>query len=196
MNGIKGCAVVIVLLSPDSLGRVWINFEAGVGVGADVTVIPAVVHGLERGDVRHPLTSLHIRSLQTLDDAHAVMNDISAKLGSLRHVMVDANAFLALASRPTEGSGWVGIELQPGVFLAVNGPFQKLDKIEDQTYMDTHGETLRRAGFIPHLANRFHMEPSIAAGNKKVFVTDKKTYRAEITSYDTILTAKRENGGR
>jgi hypothetical protein len=50
--------VVIVLLSPDSLERRWINFEAGVGVGAEATVIPVVMHGLVRGDVGHPLTSL------------------------------------------------------------------------------------------------------------------------------------------
>ena len=130
VKGIKGCVVIIVLLSPDSLSRPWINFEAGLGVGADVTVIPAVVHGLERGEVGHPLTSLHIRSLQTLSDVHAVMNDVGAKIGILHPVMVDANALLALASRPTEGSGWVGVECQPGIFLAVDGPFQKLPKLK------------------------------------------------------------------
>ena len=192
VNGIKGCAVVIVLLSPDSLGRPWINFEAGVGVGAAVPVIPAVVHGLERGDVGHPLTSLHIRSLQTLSDIHAVMNDVGTNIGILQHAMVDANALLALASQPTEGRGWVGVEAQPGVFLAVDGPFQKLPKIEDQTYIDTYAIALRRAGFVPHLADRLHLAPSLGAGNKIVFLTDKKNYRAQITRYDAILTAKRE----
>jgi hypothetical protein len=190
VQGIRASAVVIVLLSPDSVERKWINFEAGVGVGANVTVIPALIHGLTVGRVGHPLTSLHIRSLETQKDVNAVMNDVGAKIGCVPKALIDASGFLAVASQATEGTGWLGVEYQPGIFLAVDGPFQKLQKIEDQAFMQGYADALRKAGFIPHMANRYHMGPSVAAGNKKVFVTDKKTYRAEITDYDTILTAK------
>ena len=43
VEGVRSSSVIIVLSSPDSLGGRWINFEAGVGVGADSTVIPVVV---------------------------------------------------------------------------------------------------------------------------------------------------------
>lgn len=79
VNGLKSSDVIIVLLSPDSLDRRWINFEAGVGVGADATVIPVVVHLLNKGDVGHPLTSLQIRSLQSLEEAHARFSGTSAR---------------------------------------------------------------------------------------------------------------------
>jgi len=48
IKGLNTAAVVIVLLSPASNDRRWINFEAGVGVGAGATVIPVVVHGQQR----------------------------------------------------------------------------------------------------------------------------------------------------
>jgi hypothetical protein len=41
------------------------------------------------------------------------------------------------------------------------------------------------------MANRNHMAPSLSAGHKVVYMTDEMTYRAEITSFDTILVAKR-----
>ena len=71
-------------LLPDSVDGRWINFEAGVGVGANGTVIPVVIHGLERGEVGHPLSSLQIRSLQTLKDADALIRDVGNKLGRIR----------------------------------------------------------------------------------------------------------------
>lgn len=193
VEGIKNSAVVIVLLSPSSVDRRWINFEAGIGVGADVLVIPAVVHGLERGEVRHPLTSLHIRSLQTLEDVHAVMKDVGAKIRCIEKAMADANALIALATEPTTGSGWVGVEWN-GQFLAVDGPVLKLHKIDDQTFVESYADALRKGGFRPHMANRYDMQRSLSAGHKVVHLTDKKTYRAEITNIDMILVARRETG--
>lgn len=187
--GVKNCAVIIVILSPDSLARPWINFEAGVGIGADTTVIPVVAHGLERSAVGQPLTSPHIRSLQTVADVYAVMNDIAEKIGVVPKAMNNANALVSTASEPTPGSGWMGVEWQ-GSFLAVAGPVFKLRKIDDQVHVDTIDEALKKGGYIPRLANRNYMGPTISAGYTVVHLTDKKTYYADITSYDAILTAK------
>jgi hypothetical protein len=57
-------------------------------VGANVTVIPALIHGLTVGRVGHPLTSLHIRSLETQKDVNAVMNDVGAKIGCVPKALI------------------------------------------------------------------------------------------------------------
>jgi hypothetical protein len=189
VNGLKSSSVIVVLLSPDSLERRWINFEAGVGVGANATVIPVLVHLLEKGEVGHPLTSLQIRSLQSLEDAHALLRDIGGKIGRIPKV-VDCDPLVTFATQRMAGSGWVGVDWQ-GSFLAVEGPVLKLRKIDDQAYVETISDALKKGGFTPHLANRNYIGPSLAAGNKIVYLTDKKTYRAQITQLDVVLTAKR-----
>ena len=126
MNGLKSSAVIVALLSPDSLERWWVNFEAGVGAGANATVIPVVVHLLEKSEVGHPLTSLQIRSLQSLEDAHALLRDIGGKSGRTPKV-VDCDPLVTFAIQRMAGSGWVGIDWQ-GSFLAVEGPVLKLPK--------------------------------------------------------------------
>jgi hypothetical protein len=189
VRGLKTSSVLIVLLSPDSLDRRWINFEAGVGAGAEATVIPVVVHGLERGDVGHPLSSLQIRSLESLEEVHALMNDVGNKTSYIPKAFIDAAPLIMFATQRMPGRGWIGVDWQ-GAFLAVDGPILKLPKIENQTYVDSMSAALKEGGFRSHLANRYHLGPSMAAGYKIVHITDKKTYRAELIQIDVILAAK------
>lgn len=189
IKGLNTAAVVIVLLSPASNDRRWINFEAGVGVGAGATVIPVVVHGQSRGDVGHPLTNLQIRSLDTIADTYALFADVAKRVDRLQRAMVDVEPMVKYCANVLEGSGWVGVDYQ-GAFLAIEGPIFKLKKIDDQTFIQAYSDALCKGGFRPHMANRFHMTPSVTAGHRKVYMTDKKTYYAEIRDYDAILMAK------
>jgi hypothetical protein len=53
-------------------------------------------------------------------------------------------------------------------------------------------DALKAAGFKPYLANRYDLAQSIGIGFKTVYITDKKTYRAELVGLDVILVAKLE----
>jgi hypothetical protein len=53
-------------------------------------------------------------------------------------------------------------------------------------------EALKKEGFTPLLANRDNIGPTLGAGYKIVYMTDRKSYRAEIDQFDVVLTAKRE----
>ena len=66
----------------------------------------------------------------------------------------------------------------------------KLSDRSAQTFIETMLDALRDAGFTPRLAARHHLGPSLGAGYKIVYMTDRKTYRAEVDSYDTVLTTK------
>jgi hypothetical protein len=189
VEALKNAAVVIVLLSPDSLERRWIDLEAGVGVGAEGKVIPVVIHGLERGKVGHPLTSLQIRSLENMQEVNALVQDIAKPGGRIPKALIDANGLIALATQRMPGSGWVGVDFN-GSFLAVDGPLFKLQGLEDQVYIDTQAEALKRARFKTSPANMYDLSRTIALGYKIVYVTDKKTYRARLTGRDVVLVAK------
>ena len=49
--------VVILLLSPESVKRAWVNFEAGAAWGMDKIIIPVCFNGLSKGNMPHPYSS-------------------------------------------------------------------------------------------------------------------------------------------
>jgi hypothetical protein len=191
VDALKASPVVIVLLSPASVGRPWINFEAGVGIGVGSVVIPAVVHGLERNDVGHPLSSLQIRSLEDDENVRALVKDVGRGLGMNPRIS-HMERFLSDINNtkiPAAASAWRGVDWQ-GTYLAVDGPVLKLSERNAQTYQDAMGVALKAAGFTPYLASRQNLAPSLKKGYKVVYMTDRKAYRAEIEQFDVVLTAK------
>jgi len=56
--GLKNCVIEIVLASPASITRPWINFEAGAGWVRDISVIPLCHSGMTPSTLPAPLSSL------------------------------------------------------------------------------------------------------------------------------------------
>jgi hypothetical protein len=81
VSAIRESGVVVVLLSARSHCRPWINFEAGVGVGANRRVIPVTIHGLGKGEISAPLSPRHARDLSRADEAQALVRDVGVELG-------------------------------------------------------------------------------------------------------------------
>jgi TIR domain len=71
--------VVLVLLSEASVERRWINFEAGVGIGAGSLVIPLVGEGFPKSKVGLPLSQLQVRALNDWKDVDGVLADIAER---------------------------------------------------------------------------------------------------------------------
>ncbi len=57
-GGLKSCSVEIVLCSPKSITRPWINFEAGAGWVRDIPVIPLCHSGITPSQLPMPLNLL------------------------------------------------------------------------------------------------------------------------------------------
>jgi len=81
-TALKTARVVLVLLSEGSVDRRWINFEAGVGVGAEGLVIPLVFRDFAKGNIGMPLSPLHARSLSDPEDVRAMINDVAKACGT------------------------------------------------------------------------------------------------------------------
>jgi hypothetical protein len=192
VDALKSSPVEIVLLSPDSVSRQWINFEAGVGIGAGALVVPVVVHGLERSEVGHPLSSIQIRSVIDADNVRALIKDVGKRLNITARIS-HMDRFLTEINQNDAHSAlaWSGAEWQ-GAFLAVNGPVMKLAERSNQAYQESMSKALKDAGFTPRLSGTRNLGPTLDAGYKIVYMTDRKTYRAEIHQYDVMLTAKQD----
>jgi hypothetical protein len=57
-DGLKRCIIEIVIASPTSVNRPWINFEAGAGWVRDISVIPLCHSGMTPSTLPAPLSSL------------------------------------------------------------------------------------------------------------------------------------------
>lgn len=134
VGALKASPVEIVLLCPASVGRPWINFEAGVSIGVGSAVIPVVVHGLERSNVGHPLSSLQIRALEDDENVRALVKDVGKGLGMSPRISHMERFLSDIKTKiPGSASVWRGVEWE-GAYLAVDGPALKLPERGAQAY--------------------------------------------------------------
>jgi hypothetical protein len=78
LQGLSQVEGIVSLLSPASLPRPWINFEAGIGVGPEAKVMPLVWRGLQKGDVGMPVGHVQVRALHDEEDLKGLLRDIAA----------------------------------------------------------------------------------------------------------------------
>jgi hypothetical protein len=74
---LRTAEVVIVLVTKRSVDRRWINFEAGVGLGENSAVIPAVVGSFQKGSIGLPLSHLQARDIGNVLDLTQLLQDIA-----------------------------------------------------------------------------------------------------------------------
>jgi hypothetical protein len=89
IDNLRLSEVVLVLMSQESKGRQWINFEAGFGVGMDCLVLPVAIKQMSVGQVAWPLAGLQARSI---DDIAFILDDIATRFG-LVPTIIDGKAF-------------------------------------------------------------------------------------------------------
>lgn len=75
--------VILVLASPESIKRPWINFEAGGGWFLQKRVIPLCIFGLSPLALPEPLHSLQGYNLQEKEGVRRILTDISRAAGLL-----------------------------------------------------------------------------------------------------------------
>jgi hypothetical protein len=76
------CSVELVLCSPESIKRPWINFEAGAGWVRDIPVIPLCHSGLDRSALPIPMNLLQAANANDPQDLRGALATIANALGS------------------------------------------------------------------------------------------------------------------
>jgi hypothetical protein len=96
---LKSAKVLISLLSPASLARPWINFEAGAAWMTNVKVIPVCLGGLTADRLPKPYSNLQAVELKSIRGAHYLASSIAHHLGldEPRGVFLGADSHLPLA---------------------------------------------------------------------------------------------------
>ncbi|HXS94141.1 MAG TPA: hypothetical protein VN736_06010 [Candidatus Limnocylindrales bacterium] len=81
--------IVLVLVSQESKGREWINFEAGFGEGMESLVVPVAIKHMSVGQMSWPMAGIQARSV---DDIGLILDDIGNRLG-ISPGAIDAKAY-------------------------------------------------------------------------------------------------------
>jgi len=84
VQALKECRILIALVSRQSVEARWINFEAGVSIGAhdSTPVIPVTFRGYGPGEIGHPLSPKMGRNLEDTRGVEALVRDISKHTGA------------------------------------------------------------------------------------------------------------------
>jgi hypothetical protein len=78
LDNLSKSKVVLVLLSPESGDRAWMNFEAGFGQGQKSHVVPVAFRGLSFDSLEYPLKGLQGYYLPQLSN---ILKEISRRMG-------------------------------------------------------------------------------------------------------------------
>lgn len=81
-GALKSCAIELVLCSPISIQRPWINFEAGAGWVRGIPVVPLCHSGINKDKLPIPLKLLQAANLGDADDLQGIFAAIAASLRS------------------------------------------------------------------------------------------------------------------
>ena len=79
-DGLKGADVMIVLASPESVGRPWVNFEAGAVWLRGIPVIPVCHSGMTPDKLPVPLSELQAVAVDDADGLRRVYDTIAGVL--------------------------------------------------------------------------------------------------------------------
>lgn len=94
---LKTAKVLISMLSPTSVARPWINFEAGAAWMGDTKVIPVCFGGLTIGNLPKPYSSLQAVEIKNAPDCYYLATSIAQHLGKEKPEWPDFSGMSALA---------------------------------------------------------------------------------------------------
>ena len=81
LGELKEAKVLLSMLSPQSISRPWINFEAGAAWMGDAKVIPVCFGGLGVNELPKPYSNLQAVDLETFEGNYYLVSSIAHHLG-------------------------------------------------------------------------------------------------------------------
>lgn len=109
-SSLKDCSIQIILCSPESITKPWVNFESGSGWVREIPVIPLCYAGLDKNNLKPPLSLLQSANAENEEDLGNIIKTIADTLGStppsidFSHFIESINNFSQEAPKREEAS--------------------------------------------------------------------------------------------
>lgn len=145
---LKNCVVEIILCSPKSITRTWVNFEAGAGWIRDIPVIPLCHSGMTPGQLPMPLNMLQSSLINNVENLQGVFKILADSIGatqpSIDYIeLIKKIASLELKFIPTPPVNVVAVEHTLGMESLIHKKrFELIENI--RTYIGNPKCTLQQ----------------------------------------------------
>ncbi len=199
---LKESNILLLLATTRSLTRPWVWFECGTFWFSNRPIIPLCTGEVKKNALPTPLSE---RQALNLEDTHdikklieffEISNDPSKKPLDISLVVEQLKKLeqeiANLSLKDIEG--WIGVEWN-NRFLAYDGPIEGLNLIDDEVFQISIMHALESAGFKVRIANTAMLSYHFEKGYRKIYLTDRKTWRREIKKEYGVLIAKPEGIG-
>lgn len=104
-DALRRCVLEIVIVSPISASRRWINFEAGAGWVRDIPVVPLCHSGMQPGNLPAPLNALQMGLATDLSVLESLWRQIGQCLSQKTHPQ-DFDGFIATVKDVESRISW------------------------------------------------------------------------------------------
>jgi hypothetical protein len=184
----------VILLSPNSVLRPWVSFEAGAAWFSGRTCVPVRVGGLTPEEVPLPLSGQQLYDLASPDEARAIFSSLGLNLTAPEVFAGEVAASSSRAGLVGEGEpSWEGLQLA-GVWYAWAGPLVALEDKNPIPGPPRLLEALHERGLAVRWASPDRLTQHYAKGRAQVFATDRTQWRRPIVNDgQLLLVARRED---
>jgi hypothetical protein len=167
----------IVLLTPRSIERPWIPFEAGAAWMTERRMFVVSAGELDKTAVPAPLSFFQIASLEDRSELEAFLADFGASVDDADTLRTSIAEAAAGDSHP---GSWSGVQVGPRYF-AWDDP--TLHSLEDRPQIATPDgliDAIRSLGLEPSYGVPGNLEMAFGRGRMRVFETDRRKWRREV----------------
>lgn len=186
-RALKEADAYVVLLTPESILRPWVNFESGAAWFSGRKLIFVRTQSLSIEEIPLPIKS---RQIYLLDDAKQLYAVFQALKLSLTNVDEWIDQFMQATAKDmlidSNEPAWEGIKVQD-VFYAWAGP---LSHLQDRDYAPNPPgliDKIKKYGLNPRWVTRDKLSRHTERGLAQVFATDQTTWRRPVMNSGNIL---------
>jgi hypothetical protein len=177
----------IVLLTPESTLRPWVNFEAGAAWFSERQLLFVRVQALAPEDIPLPISSRQVYALDDVEQLGAVLDALRLPRNGLRDIVARLAAEGAEPVPAGENEpAWEGVQIQ-NMYYAWAGPLLNLQDRDAVPPPAGLLQEIERRGFHARWGNHDRLAHHIERGLAQVFATDRESWRRPIADRDRLL---------
>ena len=191
LNGIERALqkadTYIIILTPESYLRPWVNFEAGVAWFFRRQLVFVRIQALSADDIPLPINSRQVYAIDVKEQLIAVFKTIGLPLvdpdQAVAKIVDQASADTVLGE---DEPAWEGFQFGDA-FYAWAGSLLALEDRDPVSPPAGLLKEIEKRGLKPRWTNNNRMSHNIERGRAQVFATDRKTWRRPVSDQNRPL---------